>query len=245
MSLLEKLPPEIRNQIWFNCLVSETGYFEPIGRNEAHYLGFPRSKSSSGPFFYLTSTAPTKRSFSIQLLSGISTSLLRTNKRINAEASPIFWGNNTFFFKSPYKMEEFKKSAGIFVFNKIISMNIVLGIEFEHRVITTIQKFAKSKSKSKSTKLSPTSSSQFRLQKLQLSVSMSTIDDMSQDKHHGHPKYTNLLSGLEGGRALGDEVERRLVVLKKRESGMSHRDEVEMKWAKVIVGELRRAFEGS
>ncbi|KAF8862537.1 hypothetical protein BDZ45DRAFT_723078 [Acephala macrosclerotiorum] len=167
MSPLEKLPPEIREMIWNNCLLSPTGYLELIDPNPTYRTDsfsdflvmfsqspvipidkldppFPASrrkkKDKQSKWHLKISTpasvsSPSDRPFLIQLddldLTSdryITTSLLRVNKMVHAEAELIFWGKNTFLFSDAQKVQDFRNKAGYVAFGRMISINIVMNL---------------------------------------------------------------------------------------------------------------------
>jgi hypothetical protein len=111
ISLLD-LPAEIRNQIFRDCLVSPTGTVRILSRRDAYHLGYPRSFSQSGPFFYLLvddgSPVMSKSQLcgSEALRPTISLSLPRTCRKMYEETNELFWRSNVFYFYSPHNLRQ-------------------------------------------------------------------------------------------------------------------------------------------
>jgi hypothetical protein len=116
------LPRELRDFIYFQVLVSPTGYVEPV-------LVYQTKKSPS-PRFALY------RAFPIQspLLDAepgpqndvLSLSLMRTCRQIYHETQSLFWKHNTFQFSTPHLLTQTLKSMGQIPSRKITSISLTL-----------------------------------------------------------------------------------------------------------------------
>jgi hypothetical protein len=131
ISLLD-LPAEIRNQIFRDCLVSPTGTVRILSRCDAYHLGYPRSCSQSGPFFYLLvdDGRPLKRKSQLcgseTLRPTISLSLPRTCRKMYEETNELFWRSNVFYFYSPHNLRQIFKLMGRLASQRIASIRLRL-----------------------------------------------------------------------------------------------------------------------
>ncbi|KUJ14412.1 uncharacterized protein LY89DRAFT_736451 [Mollisia scopiformis] len=233
MSRLEKLPAELRHQIFSYCVVSPTGYLEPI---DLRGLRCPKDTSLSGTYsFYLACNTPLDRDsmykWSItgldnpRLRNKISTSLLRTNKQIHAEASSIFWNSNTIFFFDIEEMVEFETKAGSVPFRNIVTMCVGLNERAESLEWQQIEGILQQLSKSRSTSDATSKSS---LKKLELAISKRMINfiskwSLSENINHANKGMIKdaiiawyLLKTLERGKELGSGIERCVVLGKEQ-----------------------------
>ena len=131
ISLLD-LPAEIRNQIFRDCLVSPTGTVRILSRCDAYHLGYPRSCSQSGPFFYLLvdDWRPLKRKSKLCgseiLRPTISLSLPRTCRKMYEDTNELFWRSNVFYFYSPHNLRQTFKIMGRLANQRIASIRLRL-----------------------------------------------------------------------------------------------------------------------
>lgn len=166
-----------------------------------------------------------------QMSAHISTSLIRVNKRIHAEASAIFWNNNTFHFLRPHRMLDFNKQAGWIPFGKIIKLNATVdGHEIRGRMTSVIRMFellgklTRAKH-GKNTRAG--SRSHCSLKTFELTMAMLTIQQVMSHKTPSYrarfgpetcaaekKAYQTWLSGVKEGNQLGAGLERSIVLLK-------------------------------
>lgn len=263
MSLLEKLPTEIRTAVWFYTLVSPTGYLEPVGSNESYCLkGLNNHHPRSHPRaqFYLKVTTPADRSANREhylkfvvkevYFDRISTSIIRTNKKIRSETAPIFWHNNTFLFYNDGNLWRFKEE-GIVPFSLVTSVNIILHssvlARFDQPPVAAMLK------ELRIYKPKPGMS----LKKLELSISVPLLDEIcswtygtsTYSRHWDEMKrmYVELLHE-ENCSDFNFDLEKSILVLEKRELESTRKDvqkqEVKMKDYEKVMEDLHRVFGG-
>ncbi|KAF8862539.1 hypothetical protein BDZ45DRAFT_686674 [Acephala macrosclerotiorum] len=263
-SILDRLPGEIRNEIFSLVVVSPTNFIQPVGRSKAYELKYPRSTSASGPHFYLKITNPSSISDEEASIARnglktppppptfISTSLLRLSKRLGSEAASLFWAKNTFVFSSTDALSQFAKQAGYLAFGKITKLSIAiddlrpkLSTSQPFRDIHALTRLASTLSQAKKAPA---------LTSLSLTISSKHIKDIHLRKHSLwllplSPRcfsYETLLSGFRALKnTLPGSCVREIVVFSGRgETSVQFPDTRDMVSGDEIMGDFVGAFGG-
>lgn len=198
------LPRELRDIIYWEVLISPTGYIEPVPIPIVHHKKPPANQIRRQRFKLriFPSGASSSSPSSSEKNGVVSLSLARVCRQINLETRALFWKHNTFHFDTPYSLIKTLKEMGQIPSRLITSISLSLSISLCKLLPKALRLLA-----------SRTRHGAFR--RLSLDIARSDLIGIARCKTSGDEKriddYDELLGMLREGSA-GCKFERRMQV---------------------------------